>query len=69
MSHSNKPKSTRYYTGVTLQPDVLTYVDGLAQQTNTNRSWIINAIVQEYVKLTQHKQPTPLGSKEAVIRL
>lgn len=71
MPNPRKSKD-RYYTGITLQPDVLQYVDTLAQQTDTNRSWIINAIVQEYVKLTQQVQPkhfAPLGSKEAVIHL
>jgi hypothetical protein len=69
MSQPNNSKRPRYYTGVTLQPDVLSYVDDLARQTDTNRSWIINAIVQQYAKLAQANTSVPLMSKEAVIRL
>jgi hypothetical protein len=69
MTQPHNPKRPRYYTGVTLQPDVLTYVDALARQTDTNRSWIINAIVQQYAKLAQANAPMPLESKEAIIRL
>ncbi len=63
---SNK---NRFYTGVSLEPEVSTYLDDLAGRMGMSRSWVINTIVHEYAKFMEKKELRPLQSREAVIRL
>ncbi len=67
--------SRRFITGVTLDPDVQTYLDDLAVRMRSSRSWVLNTIVYEYAKLMENKNLTPLSgalsapvSTEAVIK-
>ena len=64
-----KPGKGRAYTGVSLEPVVLAYLDDLAGRMGTSRSWVINTVVYEYAKLMEAKDLRPLSSREAVIRL
>ena len=66
---NTKSKSTRFRTGVSLEPDVTEYLDQLALRMGMSRSWVLNTIVYEYAKFIEHKNLSPLQSREAVIRL
>ena len=59
----------KFTTGVSLEPDVLQYLDQLTTQTSLNRSWVLNAIVREYIRLAHHGEPAPFPSREAIISL
>jgi hypothetical protein len=58
----------RFYTGVSLEPEVVDYLNNLSQRMGMNRSWVLNAIVYEYAKLIENKKLMPSRSIEAVIR-
>ena len=62
-------KSSRFYTGVSLEPAVSDYLDDLASRMGMSRSWVLNTIVHEYAKFIEHKNLKPLQSREAIIRL
>ena len=62
-------KSQRFYTGVSLEPEVTVYLDDLAGRMGMNRSWVLNTIVYEYAKIMERKNLKPLESREAIIRL
>lgn len=62
-------KKNRFYTGVSLEPEVSKYLDDLARRMRMNRSWVLNTIVHEYAQFIEKKNLTPLESREAVIRL
>ena len=66
---TTKNKSARFRTGVSLEPEVTSYLDQLALRMGTSRSWVLNTIVYEYAKFIEHKNIAPLQSKEAIIRL
>ena len=61
-------KSTRFYTGVALEPEVIGYLNDLSERMRMNRSWVLNTIVYEYAKLIENKKLMPTRSIEAVIR-
>jgi len=65
----HKPLPKNYRTGISLEPEVVAYVDDLAQRMRSNRSWVLNTIVHEYAKVMEQKNLSPLSSKEAIIRL
>ena len=56
-------KSNRFYTGVSLEPEVSDYLNDLARRMGMNRSWVLNTIVYEYAKIVEMKQITPLISR------
>ena len=56
MSH---PKKNRFYTGVSLEPQVSEYLDDLARRMGMSRSWVLNTIVYEYARLMEKKQLVP----------
>jgi len=62
-------KQQRFYTGVSLEPEVSSYLDDLAGRMRMSRSWVLNTIVHEYAKFIEHKNLKPLQSREAIIRL
>ena len=62
-------KSSRFYTGVSLEPEVSSYLDDLAQRMGMNRSWVLNTIVYEYAKFMELRNLKPLTSREAIIRV
>jgi len=62
-------KKTRFYTGVSLEPQVTDYLNDLATRMGMSRSWVVNTIVYEYAKYIEHKNLKPLESREAIIRL
>ena len=65
MSHKNN----NYRTGVSLEPEVIEYLDDLSARMRMNRSWVLNTIVHEYAKFMERKNLSPLQSKEAIIRV
>ncbi len=65
---SNK-KPLRFYTGVSLEPEVTSYLDDLARRMGMSRSWVLNTIVLEYAGFIEHMNLKPLESREAIIRL
>ena len=62
-------KRARFYTGVSLEPEVSAYLDDLARRMNMSRSWVLNTIVHEYARYIENKNIAPLESREAIIRL
>lgn len=65
------PTATRknYITGVSLEPEVLAYLDQASASMGLSRSWLLNTIVREYLRLAQQHNHPPLGSRESVIRI
>jgi len=47
--------SKRFYTGVSLEPSVVEYLDDLSKRMGMSRSWVLNTIVYEYAKLVEQK--------------
>lgn len=62
-------KKNRFYTGVSLEPEVSEYLNDLARRMRVSRSWVLNTIVHEYARYIEHNNLKPLESKEAIIRL
>lgn len=62
-------KSNRFYTGVSLEPEVSEYLNDLARRMGMSRSWVLNTIVHEYARYIESKNLSPLESREATIRL
>ena len=62
-------KSSRFFTGVSLEPEVQSYLDDLAHRMQMSRSWVLNTIVHEYAKLVEARGLLPLSSREKIIRL
>lgn len=69
---SNNPSTQRtknFKTGVSLEPEVINYLDLLAAQTGLNRSWLLNTIVAEHAKLARDRGLVPPLSRGAIIRI
>jgi metal-responsive CopG/Arc/MetJ family transcriptional regulator len=66
---SSKSNRKNYTTGVSLEPEVVRSLDELAAQSGLNRSWVLNTIVREYLRLAQMHPLTGFPSREAIIRL
>jgi hypothetical protein len=62
-------KKNRFYTGVSLEPEVTDYLNDLAGRMGMSRSWVVNTIVYEYAKVIESKNLKPLSSREALIRV
>jgi len=62
-------KANRFYTGITLDTEVLKYLDDLADRMHMSRSWVLNTIVHEYAHFIERKNLVPLQSREKIIRL
>ncbi|HEX3357882.1 MAG TPA: CopG family transcriptional regulator [Tepidisphaeraceae bacterium] len=62
-------RTPRYYTGVSLEPEVTRYLDDLSRRMRMNRSWVLNTIVHEYARFIEQKNITPLASTQEIIRL
>ena len=58
-----------HITGVSLEPEVLQSLNQLAVQTGLNRSWVLNTIVRDYLRLMGERGHTPPLSREAIIKL
>jgi hypothetical protein len=67
MSTSSSSQRRKFSTGVSLEPDVVDYLERLTIQANLNRSWILNAIVREYARLAQSHGIAP-GLPEIIIK-
>lgn len=65
---SRKSSPPKYKTGVSLEPEVARSLDELAARSGLNRSWVLNAIVREYLRLTPEPEVAPLLSREAIIQ-
>jgi hypothetical protein len=61
-------KSNHFYTGVSLEPAVVQYLDDLSKRMGLSRSLVLNTIVYEYAKLIENKTLAARQSVEAVIR-
>jgi metal-responsive CopG/Arc/MetJ family transcriptional regulator len=57
----------KFTTGVSLEPEVVQCLDELVIQTGLNRSWVLNTIVREYLRLARQGNDTPLMTREAII--
>ena len=62
-------RTNRQYTGVSLEPEIMQYLNELSERMGMSRSWVLNTIVFEYAKLIEKKNLKPLQSREAVIRM
>lgn len=58
------PGRTRKLTGISLEPLVADYLDGLATNMRANRSFVVNSIVHEYARIVEGVDIT--GSGRAV---
>ena len=47
------PGRTRKLTGISLEPVVADYLDGLATNMRANRSFVVNSIVHEYARIVE----------------
>jgi metal-responsive CopG/Arc/MetJ family transcriptional regulator len=56
----------RFYTGVSLDQEVVRYVDELAGRMGLDRSYVINTIVYEYAKLIEKQNLRPLADLTAI---
>jgi hypothetical protein len=65
-SNSSRKKFT---TGVSLEPEVVRSLDELVVQTGLNRSWVLNTIVLEYLRLAQQGNVTDLITREGIINV
>ena len=45
----------KFYTGVSLDPEVLEYLDDLVSQTRWSRSLVLNTIIREHARLMTKK--------------
>jgi hypothetical protein len=64
-----KTKSTRAYAGISFRPEVLAYLDAVAQKSGMNRSWLVNTIVLEHARLAEAGKLPPLLPEAAVIHI
>lgn len=62
-------KGNRFYTSVSLEPEVSAYLTDLAGRMGMSKSWVVNTIVYEYAKVIESKNLKPLSSREALIRI
>jgi predicted DNA-binding protein len=69
MSTSSSSPRKNYITGVSLEPEVVDRLDQLAVQTGLNRSWVLNTIVREYLRIMGERDVAPLPPREAIIKL
>ncbi len=68
-TRSQSKKQTNYKTGVSLEPEVVSYLDALAAQTGLNRSWLLNTIVAEHARIARDRGLVPPLSRGAIINL
>ena len=68
-TRSPSPSRQNYKTGVSLEPEVVNYLDELAARTGLNRSWLLNTIVAEHAKLARDRGLVPPLSRGAIIRI
>jgi hypothetical protein len=68
-STSSTRRNKNYKTGVSLEPEVVNYLDELAARTGLNRSWLLNTIVAEHAKLARDRGLVPPLSRAAIIRI
>ena len=55
----SQKRTNRYHTGVSLEPQVIEYLNDLARRMGMNRSWVLNTIVYEYAKMMEDKDIGP----------
>jgi len=46
-------RNDRRYTGVSLEPEIMNYLDDLSRRMGVDRSWVLNTIVYEYAKMIE----------------
>lgn len=59
----------RHKTGVSLEPEIVQSLDQLAAAAGLNRSWVLNTIVREYLRLMRERRVAPLPPREAIIKI
>ena len=52
-----------------MEPEVVRSLDELVVQTGLNRSWVLNTIIREYLRLAQEGDVTALITREAIINV
>ena len=57
----------KFITGVSLEPEVVRSLDALVVQTGLNRSWVLNTIVREYLRISLEGGVAPLMTREWII--
>jgi len=62
-------RKTRYLTGVSLEPDVLVYLDHLSDQIGMSRSWALNTLIRKYARYAGESALPPLAGREPIIQL
>jgi hypothetical protein len=55
----SQKRTNCYHTGVSLEPQVIEYLNDLARRMGMNRSWVLNTIVYEYAKMMEDKDIRP----------
>lgn len=66
---SNPSSRSKYKTGVSLEPEVVRSLDELASQIGLPRSWVVNTIVRQYLRLWGEYPMLPLFQREGVIEI
>jgi metal-responsive CopG/Arc/MetJ family transcriptional regulator len=66
---TKSPQRKNYTTGVSLEPEVVRSLDELAARSGLNRSWVLNTIVREYLRLAQEHASITFPAREAIIKL
>ncbi len=56
-------RSTHVIAGVSLEKEVMDYLNDLALRMGMSRSWVLNTIVYEYAQIVEKKNLTPLVSR------
>ena len=64
---SSNSSRKKFITGVSLEPEVVRSLDALVVQTGLNRSWVLNTIVREYLRISLEGGVAPLMTREWII--
>jgi len=62
---AQKSSRKNQIAGVSLEPQVMAYLDELAGRMRMNRSWVLNTIIHEYARFIEKKNLTPLAAHVA----
>ncbi|MFT3784902.1 MAG: hypothetical protein QM770_01890 [Tepidisphaeraceae bacterium] len=68
-ARANATRKGRFTTGVSLEPEVVAYLDDLAGRMRLTRSYVLNTIVYEYARLMERRDLRPLSGVPGAIRL
>jgi predicted transcriptional regulator len=66
---TKSPQRKNYTTSVSLEPEVVRSLDELATRSGLNRSWVLNTIVRDYLRLAQEHASSTFPTRESIIKL